>query len=217
MAQPWIGEKGEGGEGPENADQAGGDGGDRGRFGDQEPGPGVEEPGERTIGVAHVDVLSARLWLHGAEFGIGEGAEEREQAAHDPCQVDKPGRTNGLHHFFGDKEDAAANDGADYYRTGVRESEITGEFGAFAIAGLGSHHDRYPPWRMILTQWFTGPETSSARTADSRVPLGAGKELYHGGHRGHRGKSRTGNSSSVFPVPSVVQALDFAGMTKLAA
>ena len=107
------GEQVEGREEFQRARQADGDGGDGGGLGDGEPCPHVEEGGRVTVGAAQIDVLAAGVGKHRAEFGVGHGAEEREQAADDPGEIDK-GRGAGVaHHLAGDKEDAAADDGAD--------------------------------------------------------------------------------------------------------
>ena len=135
-----LGRKERAGKRAEDADDAGGNGGDGGWLGDDEPGPGVEESGERAVGVAHVDVFAAGLGLHGAEFGITECAEEGEQAADDPSGVDELGGADGLHHLGGNEEDAAADDGADDYGGGVADFEVTGEFAS------GSGHD----WRLDI-------------------------------------------------------------------
>ena len=90
-----------------------GQGGDRSWLSDGKPCPGVEKPRQRAISVANVDVFASGLRLHGAQFGIGEGAGKREHPADDPRQIDQPGRADSLHHLGRNQKDAAANDGAD--------------------------------------------------------------------------------------------------------
>ncbi len=97
----------------EGAGQADGDGGDRGRLGHGEPGPHIKESGSVAVRAAQVDIFAAGIGQHGAQFCIGHGAEQREQAADNPGQVDKRRRTDVLHHLPGNQEDAAADDGAD--------------------------------------------------------------------------------------------------------
>ena len=75
------------GEDGEDAGESGGDRGDRGGFGDGEPRPHIEEGGQVAVGFAEVDVFAASGGHHGAELGVGHRAEEREQAADDPCQI----------------------------------------------------------------------------------------------------------------------------------
>src|SRR5581483_5929348 len=119
-----MGEKGEDSKRPEDADEASGNRSDRGWLGDEKPCPGIEKSSEWAIGVAHVNVLAAGLWFHGAKFGIGERAEERKQSADDPRQINQPGGTDRLHHFGGYQENTAADDGADHDRSGVAYTEI---------------------------------------------------------------------------------------------
>jgi hypothetical protein len=52
---------------------------------------GVEKSGQRPEGIADVDIFTPGLRLHRAEFGVGGCAEERKQAADQPCQVDELG------------------------------------------------------------------------------------------------------------------------------
>ena len=78
--------------------------------------------------VANVNVLAARLRPHGAKFGIGQRAEEREQSADQPGQIYQFRGADRLHHLGRDQEYAAADDGADYDRGGVADAEVAGEF-----------------------------------------------------------------------------------------
>ena len=119
-AEDVRGEQVEGGEEFQRARQADGDGGDGCGLGDGEPGPHIEEGGGVAVGAAEVDVFAAGIGKHGAEFGVGHGAEEREQAADDPGEIDKRGGAGVAHHLGGDKEDAAADDGADDDGGGLR-------------------------------------------------------------------------------------------------
>ena len=94
----------EGGEEAERARQADGDGGDGGGLGDGEPGPHIEEGGGVAVGAAEVDVFAAGVGEHGAEFGVGHGAEEREQAADDPGEIDERGGAGVAHHLAWGRE-----------------------------------------------------------------------------------------------------------------
>jgi hypothetical protein len=98
----------------EGTREAAGDGGDGGRLGNGEPGPHVEKGGRVAVGSAQVDILAAGVRHHGAEFGIGHGAEEREQATDDPGEIDKRRRADILHHLARNEKNAAADNGADY-------------------------------------------------------------------------------------------------------
>src|SRR5580704_11286970 len=60
------------------------DGRNRRRLGDQEPGPGIQKSSQGPIAIANVNILTARLRLHRAQFGIGKRAEEREQPPDQP-------------------------------------------------------------------------------------------------------------------------------------
>ncbi len=124
-----IAEPVEGGEEAERAGEADGDGGDGGGLGDGKPGPHVEEGGGVAVGAAQVDVFAAGVGQHGAEFGVGHGAEEREQAADDPGEIDERGGADVLHHLARHKEDAAADDGADDDGRGLAGAEDAGQVG----------------------------------------------------------------------------------------
>ena len=113
----------------QRAGQADGDGGDGGGLGHGEPGPHVEEGGRVAVGAAQVDILAAGIGQHGAQLGIGHGAEKREQPAHDPGQVDQRGGADILHHLAGDKKDAAADDGAHHDGRGLAGAQDAGQIG----------------------------------------------------------------------------------------
>ena len=117
------------GEDAQRAGQAAGDGGDGGGLGHREPGPHIEEGGGVAVDAAQVDVLAAGVGQHGAQFGVGHGAEEREQAADDPRQVDQRGRADVVHHLAGNEEDAAADDGADHDGGGLACAEHARQVG----------------------------------------------------------------------------------------
>ena len=119
-----VREEAEDRKGPQDAHEAGGDGRNRGRLGDQEPGPGIEKSRQRTVGIAHVHILAARLRFHGAQFGVGERAEERQHSADQPRQIDQLGRADRLHHFGRNQKDSAADDGAHDHRGSVAHAQI---------------------------------------------------------------------------------------------
>src|SRR6185437_4395910 len=58
-----VAEKAERVECPQDAHHSNGDGRDRRGLGDYKPCPGIQEPGERAIAVAHIDVFAAGLRL----------------------------------------------------------------------------------------------------------------------------------------------------------
>ncbi len=126
------------GEELQGARESDGDGGDGGGLGDGEPGPHIKEGGCVTVGSAEVDIFAAGVGEHGAEFGVGHGAEEREQAADDPGEIDEGGGAGVAHHFGGNEKDAAADDGADDDGGGLRCAEYTGEIGrSLSLVGDG--------------------------------------------------------------------------------
>ena len=134
----WCGEEVKRGEDAEGARESAGDGGDGGGLGDGEPCPHIEEGGRVAVGAAEIDVFAAGVREHGAEFGVGHGAEEREQAADDPGEVDERGGAGVAHHLAGDEEDAAADDGADDDGGGLRCAEDTREIsGSLSWLGIG--------------------------------------------------------------------------------
>ena len=121
----------------EGAREAAGDCGDRGWLGHREPCPHVKEGGGVAIGAAQVDVLAAGVGEHGAEFGVGHGAEEREKTADDPREVNEHGRACVLHHFAGDEEDAAADDGADDDGGGLAGAKDAGQVSRNCVCRRG--------------------------------------------------------------------------------
>ncbi len=132
-----VREEAENRERPEDADQAGGDGRNRRRLGNEESCPGIEKSGERAVTVANINVFAPGLRLHCPQFSISERAKEREQTTDEPCQIDKFGGADSLHHFGGNQENPAADDGANNDRSGVAYAEIAGEFGARRGCHLG--------------------------------------------------------------------------------
>src|SRR6202020_220171 len=113
----------------QNADKAGDYRCDRAGLSDNEPGPGVEKSGHGAVAVADVDVFSAGLRLHGAEFGVSECTEKREQAAYEPGEIYELRRAYRLHHFRRNKEDTAADDRAHDDGGGLAYPEVAREFG----------------------------------------------------------------------------------------
>src|ERR1700686_4976925 len=129
MTEDRVGEKSKDRECLEDANQASCDSRDRCRFGDEEPSPGIKKSCQRTVAVAHINILAAGLRFHGSQFGVGERAEKREQPSNQPCQIDQLGRTNGLHHFGGNEKNSAADDGADHNRSRVTHTKIASQLG----------------------------------------------------------------------------------------
>ena len=93
--------------------QAQGHGGNRGRLGHGKPGPHIEKSGRVAVSAAQEDVAATGIGQHGAQLGIGHGAEQREQASGDPGEIDERRGAGVAHHLAGNKENAAADDGAD--------------------------------------------------------------------------------------------------------
>ena len=129
-----------GGEDAEGSREPAGDGGDRGRLGDGEPGPHVEEGGSVAVGTAQVDVFAAGVGQHGAQLRVCHGAEEREQAADDPREINERGRADVLHHFARNQKDAAADDGADDDGRRLAGAEHAGQVGGgcLGLDGTGA-------------------------------------------------------------------------------
>ena len=121
----------------ERTGQPDGDGRDGRRLGHGEPRPHVEKGGRIAVGSAQVDIFAARIGQHGAQFGVGHRAEQRQQAAHDPCQVDESRRADILHHLARHEEDAAADDGAHHDGSGLRAPRTRGRSGALLCRGTG--------------------------------------------------------------------------------
>ena len=117
------------GERAQNANQSGSDRGHGRRFRDDEPGPGVEKAAQRTVGVADINIFSARLRLHGAKFGIGERAKKRKQPAHQPRQIHQLRRAHGLHHLGGNQKNSAADDRPHNHGRGVADAQVAGQLG----------------------------------------------------------------------------------------
>ncbi len=113
----------------QRASEADGDGGDGGGLGYGKPRPHIEEGGCVAVGSADVDIFAAGIGQHGTELGIGHGAEEGEQAADDPGEIDERGGAYVLHHFAGDEKDAAADDGADDDGGSLAGAEDAGKVG----------------------------------------------------------------------------------------
>src|SRR5208283_5883560 len=111
----------------QDAHQSRGDCGHRRRFRDHEPCPAVEKTTQRTVSVADINVFATGLRLHGAQFSVGKRTKERQQAAHEPRQIDQLGGANSLHHLGGNQKDSAADDGSHHHRGGVTHAEIAGE------------------------------------------------------------------------------------------
>src|SRR5205085_6587794 len=107
----------------------GGEGGDRGAADDEELEPAPEEPEESPVPLAQQDVVAARLRVEGDDLGVGEGADQREQAAEDP---DERGHAEERQ-LAGDGrrllEDARADDRPRDHRGGHDGTESTKETG----------------------------------------------------------------------------------------
>ena len=128
----WL-QQVESGEKRQGARQADGDGGDRGGLGDRKPRPHIKKGGRIAIGAAQVDIFAAGVGQHGAELGIGHGAEEREQPADDPCKINERGGAGVAHHFAGHKKNAAADDGADDDGRGLAAPSTRGRSAGLAV------------------------------------------------------------------------------------
>ena len=123
----------QGRESPENAHDSRGDGRNRCRLGNREPGPGIQEAGQWSVGVADVDVLAAGLRLHRAQLGVGDRPRHRQDAADNPRQVHQLGRADRLHHLGRNQEDAAADDGAHHNRACLAHAQFAQQGGGLGI------------------------------------------------------------------------------------
>ena len=123
---------------PESACESAGDGCDGCGLCDGKPCPHVEKGGRVAIGSAEIDVLAAGVGEHSSEFGVSHGAEEREQAARDPGEIDHSGRAGVAHHFRWDEKDTAADDGADDDGGGLRGAEDAGKVSRRGAGGRGN-------------------------------------------------------------------------------
>ena len=85
----------------QGASQADGDGGGRSRLGHGKPGPHIEKSGRVAVSAAQEDVAATGIGQHGAQLGIGHGAEQREQASGDPGKIDERRGAGVAHHFAG--------------------------------------------------------------------------------------------------------------------
>ncbi len=111
------------------AGQADGDGRGRGRLGHGKPGPHIEKGGRVAVSAAQKDVPAAGVGQHGAQLGIGHGAEEREQAAGEPGEINERRGAGVAHHLAGNQKDAAADDGADDDGRGLAGAQHAGQVG----------------------------------------------------------------------------------------
>jgi hypothetical protein len=79
-----------------------------------EPGdkrrPTGEECGERTVGLAQIDVFTARAWPQRRELRIRHRTHERQQAADDPSREKQPGVRKQCGDLGRGEENTAADD-----------------------------------------------------------------------------------------------------------
>src|SRR5216683_2275065 len=96
----------------------------------QEQAPAIEKGRHAAKAIANEDVETAGFRVGGGEFGVGERAEEGEEAANDP---DKEGIADGAVELAqdqaGSEENAGADDGADEEKEEVAFAEGAEEGG----------------------------------------------------------------------------------------
>src|SRR5580698_378271 len=104
----------------------------------EEERPSIEERGDAAESVANEAVEAAGFRICGGKFGVGESAEERENAADDP---DEEGGSDGAVELAedqtGSEEDAGADDGADEEEKEVARAESAVERGHAVCIVLG--------------------------------------------------------------------------------
>ena len=122
--------------------------GERSGRDDEECAPAVEKRGERAEGVANVDVDATRLRAHGTQLGVGERAEEREQAASGPDserdeRIGAGVREDEPRH----EEDPRADDDPDGGERQVEGAEQSGEGGSGGGRSRGDGRHGAATWR----------------------------------------------------------------------
>src|SRR5258708_1786895 len=106
----------------------------------QEQTPAVEESWHAAEAIANEDVEAASFGIGGGEFGVGERAEEREDAADDPDEERiADGAIELAKDEAGSEEDSRADDGADEeekevaFAEGAEERSASGRGRGFGI------------------------------------------------------------------------------------
>ncbi len=89
--------------------------------------PAEEKSPDRAEAAAQIGVFSAGLWNHGAQFGIGEGAEKGKNCADDPRREDYGNEAAFTGHFGGLEKDSRADHGAYDDRAGRPGAESADE------------------------------------------------------------------------------------------
>ena len=101
---------------------------DRAGLDDQEQRPAVEEPPQRRERFAQVDVLAAGARHHRRQFAVGQRADDRQHAGHDPRGQQPSGAPTLPRHVGRHDEDAGPDHRADDDHRGVEEAEASCEF-----------------------------------------------------------------------------------------
>ncbi len=107
------------------------------RHDDQEARPAVEEPGQRPVGLAQVDVDPAGPRVHRAELGVGERPREREQPTHQPDQQQQTRVRRRARDVARHQEDPGADHRPHRDQRPVPRPELAREPGGASLARLG--------------------------------------------------------------------------------
>ncbi len=140
---------------PQKPGEAHGHGGDGSRLDHQEQRPAVEEPPERRVGLAQVDVLAARLRHHRRQLAVGESGGDRQQPGHHPDRQQPAGGPHLPRDLGRDDEDPRADHRAGHDHGRIEKPELADEARFFFLAAAWSRGDAFlhrfsPKIRFIL-------------------------------------------------------------------
>ena len=112
------------------------EGGDGAAIGDREQHPAVKKRNQVAVGFAQVDVLSAGVGKHGAEFGKGDASAQRNHSPKDPHQEKQLRVRQRPGNILGGKKNRGADDAAYQQQYGVEQTKPTDET-RFLRGGFG--------------------------------------------------------------------------------
>ena len=95
------------------SEKAGAQSGNRRALRDPGLRPAVDESKQWAIGGVKVHIFAAGFGQRGRKFGVGEGAEQRQDSAENPNREHHGRRPNRFDHVGRDQENAASDDGSD--------------------------------------------------------------------------------------------------------
>ena len=104
-----------------------GESGDGATIGDGEQHPAVKKRNQVAVSFAEVNVLSAGVGEHGAEFGEGDAGAQRNHSAEDPHQKKQRWIRQRPGNVFGGKKNRRADDAAHEKQYGVKQAKPTDE------------------------------------------------------------------------------------------